>query len=262
MGRIFDRLKAAGEVLAGRASIVQSSAESAVIPVEQEEATPRRAQVSEHKQISSEADRSVFRVTHTSHFSCQYCGTAGKDTFETSFPEGYCPQCGAGAHKCDEVKFVDEFPFLDESFFVVFADDTKDPSQELVGDLKKKGAHVVTLEDLLPNGMSTDQIPYVLEQAAMRAPWIIFVPSPQFQEDKEQKDDLILDVVFTQILRGQQKKIAPAYVDKTYIDMVPFLMGTRMGMFLDGSDEQYVGFGKKWFLNQVPGMLEKMKKGH
>ena len=111
----------------------------------------------------------------------------------------------------------------------------------------------------MPNGIATDRIPEALASAAARVPWIILVPSPQLQEPKEKRDDIVLDVVFSQIIKGRPRKIAPAYVSREYLEYAPLLVGTRMGMFLDGDSEQGVGFEKEWFLNQVPRMIGEMK---
>ncbi len=211
-------------------------------------------QPSADRKPSPEVERSVFKIVHEADFSCQYCGQ-GAETFEKAFPDNTCPHCGAGAHKCDERLFVDELPNIDQSFLVIFADDTKGAVAALLTELQAKGAHVLTLEDLMPNGMSTKMAPFVLQEAAVRAPWILFVPSAQFEDKTEHRDDMILDVVFSQILRGQPKKIMPVYLDRKHVNFAPFMLNTRLGIFLDNDCEQGIGFEKKWFLDQVPKLM-------
>jgi len=198
----------------------------------------------ELRPLADGRERSVFRVSHREKCICQYCGTGG-NTFEAVFSDaGRCGACGAEGGKYDVIKLVDEFPDIEKSIFVVFADDTKESAGSFIDRLREKGAHIVTLEDLMPNGVLTEQVPLVLERATDKVASIMIFPSKQLNGKDERRDDLILDVAFTQRLRGKRKPIIPIYVDETHVKYLERLaLGATHGYFMDNTDIKQIGFG-------------------
>lgn len=204
---------------------------------------------------NQQSERSVFRITETVRYCCQWCGS-GAETFKEAFPDG-CAQCGAPAKEYDKETVVKELNDLDKSFFVVYADDEKQKAGNFVSKLTKGGAKVVTLEDVLPNGLATNQISSVLEKVAVTVPWVVFIPSAQL--DKETKDDFVLDIVMNETLRTGSRKTFAAYIDQEHIKHAPRMLRGLYGVMLDNSDDKSGVSSDIFFESHLPGMIDELR---
>lgn len=198
-------------------------------------------------------ERSVLRVTESANYCCQYCGS-GAETFEKAFPNG-CAKCGGPAGKYDKETVMREFPDLQKRFFVVNAPDTNQETARFIQILKNHNGSVVTLEDLLPNGIETHEVSKVLEEATARAGWVVFVPSPQL--NRGPADGIVLDMVMDDMIRKGTRKTFPLFVDQVHTRYAPPMLAGIWGVVMnkEGADN---ATGLENFERRLPEMIDKL----
>ena len=122
--------------------------------------------------------------------------------------------------------------------------------------MKKKGANVITLEDVLPNGVKTEDVPGLLQFTIENVAWILVMPSKQLE--RSGKGGYVQHLILSSMMIDDDNKVVPVYTEPSAIDLAPLDMAGRRGICLssdsDGLGPYASGVGD--FLQyQLPRMI-------
>ncbi len=189
--------------------------------------------------------RDVLSVRVEQKYACQYCGS-GAPSWGEVFARGTCRNCGAGAEEVD-VSYVErKFPELERSVFLVYANDTREAIEEIRQRMVDEfGIRVVTLEDLLPNGVFKEDVPRILSEATRRVPFVFYVPSPELEGTRE--GDLVSGTLLAESYYQEKDGFSPIYTSADQAEYLPPHMVVRAGICLSGEDMGHGVFNTEVF---------------